>query len=35
MGLSDSNIKRFIIFSYISESGNPEKNSLYLRRQKP
>ena len=35
MELSDSNIKKFLMFSYISGNGNPEKNSLHFRKQKP
>ena len=33
MKLSSSNIKKFLIFSYISENGNPSQNSVYFRKQ--
>ena len=33
MELSGSKIKRFLIFSYITGNGNPEKNSLYFRKR--
>ena len=35
MKVSGSNIKTFLIFSYISGNGNPEKNSLDFRKRKP
>ena len=35
MELSGSDIKNFIIFSCTSGNGNPEKNSLHLRKRKP
>ena len=35
MELSCSNIKKFLIFSYISGNENSEKNSLYFRKRKP
>ena len=35
MGLSSSNIKKLLTFTYISGNQNPEKKSLYFRKQKP
>ena len=35
MKLSGSNIGKFLVFSYISGNGSPEKNSLYFKKWKP
>ena len=35
MELSGSNMKKFLIFSYISGNGNPKKSLFYLQKWNP